>query len=243
VEKNSLDRIIKPGPGAGVNPLRQHKFLPIEEMVSRPGDALSDATSEGFQGGLVRQENECPTLSGMDAILSNKISAGQQNAAVSDGLESGHPDPVKEQLTVACILERFSEAVRSLEEERDAIYERAAEETVKLALAVSEKVINHEISVNPGMVLSLVRKAMRKIKDSQSICIRVNPDDFKALKQADLDTSYLEATFEGFAFQTDGAMGRGDCLIETRQGNIDVSIRNQLAVIEKAFASLHGGDI
>jgi flagellar biosynthesis/type III secretory pathway protein FliH len=233
-----LDKIIKPGSGAIGNHLRPHTFLPIDETVSKPGYALADAAREGFKRGLVRQENRCPTLSGMDAILSNRISAGQQDADVSGGLKSEGQDPVEEPLAVACLLERFSEAIKRLEEQRDAIYERAAEETVKLALVISEKVINHEVSVNPDRILSIVRAAVQKIKAGQSIRIRVNPDDFKVLKQADTDMSYLKTAFEGFAFQADAAMARGDCLVETRQGNIDASIRNQLAVIEEAFASL-----
>jgi len=171
----------------------------------------------------------------MDAMLSNGMSADQLAADGSKGFESGHPNPVEEPLTMVCVLERFSEALKHLQKEREALYERAAAETVKLALTISEKVINHEVSINSNVVLSIVQKAMQKIKESQSICIRVNPQDLEALKQADLET-----TFEGLAFEADGAMGRGDCLIETRQENIDASIRNQLAVIEEAFVSLGG---
>ncbi len=139
-------------------------------------------------------------------------------------------------------LERFNDAVQKFAEERDAIYERAAEETVKLALAISEKVINHEVRINPDTVLGMVRKAMRKIKDGQSICLRVHPQDLKTLSQAGLDKSGKRgAAFKGFVFQADGSLAPGDCLIETRQENIDASISNQLAVIEEAFASL--GDL
>ncbi len=174
----------------------------------------------------------------MDAMLSNRPSDGEQDTDISEGLESDHPDILEEPSAVACILERFSEAIKNLEEERDAIYERAAEETVKLALAISEKVIHHELRVNPDMILNIVRKAMQKIKDSQPICIRVNPHDLEALKQADPDMSYLDTGSEGFAFQPDATMGRGDCLVETRQENIDAGIRSQLVLIKEAFACL-----
>ncbi len=233
-----MDKIIKPGFGVSELPFQPHDFLPIDQTVSGVGSALPDTACEGFKRGLGRQESRCPTLSGMDAMLSNGSPDEQQAADVSDDLESGYPGSVQDPLSVACILERFSEAVKELEEKRDTIYERAAEETVKLALAISEKVINHEVSVNPDTVLSIVRKAMQKIKDSHAICIRVHPEDLKALKQADLETSFLEKTFDSLAFQADGAMERGDCLIETRQGDIDAGIRNQLAVIEKAFVPL-----
>ncbi len=122
------------------------QFFPIKETVSRPGYASSDAAREGFKSGLVRQENRCPTLSGMDTMLPNRNPTGQEDADVSNGLGSEHPDPVEDPSAMACILERFSEAVKRLQEERDAIYEQAAQETVKLALAISEKVINHEVS-------------------------------------------------------------------------------------------------
>jgi len=234
----SLDKIIKPRTGISGAPFRPHDFLPIEETVSGVGNTLSDTACESFKRGFANQGQRCPTLSGMEEMLSNRSPDDQQAASDSNGLEPGNPDSAQNQLSVACILERFSEAVKDLEEKRNTIYERAAKETVKLALAISEKVINHEVSVNPDVVLSIVRKAMQKIKNSHTICIRLHPDDLIALKQADLETSYLEKTFEGFAFQPDGAMGRGDCLIETLQGDIDAGIRNQLAFIEEAFVSL-----
>jgi len=233
-----LDRIIKPRPGTSGVPFRPHDFLPIEETVSGVGNSLSDTACENFKRGLARQGQRCPTFSGMDEMLSNRSPDDQQVAPDSNDLESGYPGSAQDQLSVACILERFSEAVKDLEVKRNTIYEHAAEETVKLALVISEKVINHEVSVNPDAVLSIVRKAMQKIKDSHAICIRLHPEDLIALKQADLETSCLEKTFERFVFQADGAMSRGDCLIETRQGDIDAGIRNQLALIEEAFVSL-----
>jgi len=227
-----LDKIIKPGSDTFGSHPRSHNFLPIDETISRSEDTLADTSRVGFKRGLLRKENRCPTLSGMDAMLSNRPSTDEQDT-----------DILEEPPAVACILERFSEAIKHLEEERDAIYEHAAEETVKLALAISEKIIHHELRVNPDMILNIVRKAMQKIKDSQPICIRINPHDLEALKLADPDMSYLDTSAEGFAFQPDATMARGDCLVETRQGDIDAGIHSQLALIKEAFASLRGGDI
>jgi flagellar biosynthesis/type III secretory pathway protein FliH len=208
------------------------------ETSAGPGNASSTAVCKSFKKGLMFRENECPTIAGMEAMLSKGNPANQQAVNVSNNLESGHSVPVEDRRFEDCILERFEEAVRGLSEQRDAIYERAAHETVKLALAISEKVIHHEVSAAPGLILGIVREAIQKIKESQSINIKIHPDNFKALKQAGLDTAGLESSCEGFTFQTDGSLGRGDCLLETRQGNIDASIHNQLALIEKAFASL-----
>ena len=233
-----MDRIIKPGAGPGGGHFRPHQFMPIKETVASPGDALSAAACESFKKGLVRRENRCPTISEMEARLSSGNPDSRPGPGLANGLEAESSDPLKEQQAVACMLERFSEALQDLSKERDAIYEHAAEETVKLALAISEKVINHEVRVDPGMMLSLVRKAVQKIKESQPIRIKIHPMDFEALKQAGLDTPGLESTCKGFAFQADAALGRGDCLVETRQGHIDAGIHHQLALIEEAFASL-----
>jgi len=239
---NLLDRIIKSGSNTDGSTLRVHNFSLIQEPVSNPGLASSNPSTESFKSGLIRQENRCPTLSGMGAMLSKKPSTSHRVAGVSDGPETKPSDAVEEQQTVACILERFNEAVQKLAEERDAMYERAAEETVKLALAISKKVINHEVSINPDMVLGMVRKAMQKIKDGQSIRLRVHPQDLNTLSQASLDKSDKGgAAFKGLVFQADDSLAPGDCLIETRQENIDASISSQLAVIEEAFVSL--GDL
>jgi len=174
----------------------------------------------------------------MEPRLSKKKTIGQRVTADSNYLESDSPDTLEAQQTVACIQERFREGVQQLEEERNAIYERAAQETVKLALAIAQKVINHEVSINPEKVLGVVRKAMQNIKNSQSVCIRVHPQGFETLKQAELGLPGKGASFKGFEILADNALAPGDCFVETRQENIDASIQNQLAVIEEAFSSL-----
>ena len=228
-----MDRIIKPNSNTGDSPFRLHNFLPIQEAISRPGTASSNAPDESFKRGLLQPEISCPTLEDMDAMLSKKALDNQRAADGSTNLQSGPADSGEETSSMVCIVERFSQALNDFREERDAIYDRAAEETVKLALTISEKVINHELSVNSDVLLSIVRKAMQKIKGNQSVCIRVHPKDLEALKQTDLETSVEE-----IVFQADISMRRGDCIMETRQGDIDAGIRNQLKVIEAAFSAL-----
>ena len=186
----------------------------------------------------MRQGSRCPTLSGMDVIPGDGISAGRPDAGVSKGPKSGRTGRAQDHPDAVCVLEQFSQALTRLEQKRDAIFERAAEETVKLALAISEKIIGREVSVDPHVVLKIVRKAMQKIKEGQSIRIRLHPHDLEALRQSGLDTFCRETTVGGFAFQADAALGRGDCLLETGQENIDAGIRSQLAVIREAFGAL-----
>jgi len=171
-------------------------------------------------------------------MLSKNKSIDQRVTDSSNHLESDPPDTIDTEQAVTCILEQFREGVQKLEEERNVIYERAAQETVKLALAIAQKVINHEVSINPERVLGMVRRAMQNIKDSQSICIRVHPQGFETLKQAELGLSDKGVSIKGFEILADNSLAPGDCFVKTRQENIDASIHNQLAVIEEAFLSL-----
>jgi len=171
-------------------------------------------------------------------MLSKNKLTGQRAADSSNHLESDPPDSLDTKQAVTCILEQFREGIQKLAEERNGIYERAAQETVKLALAIAQKVINHEVSIQPERVLGMVRRAMQKIKDSQSICIKVHPQGFETLKQVESDLSGKSLSSKGIEIQADNSLAPGDCFVETRQENIDASIQNQLAVIEEAFLSL-----
>jgi flagellar biosynthesis/type III secretory pathway protein FliH len=171
----------------------------------------------------------------MEAAFSNKT---DQEAVTAENV----PEQSVSGQAKACIWKRFSEAIQRFEKERQAVHEQAAEEVLKLALFISEKIIHQEARVNPQIILNIIRKALQKSEYAQPIRIRIHPLDLEALKQADLDKACLEKDFKGITFHADELLIRGDCLIETNQGTLDAGIRRQLAFIEKAFDAL-GTDI
>jgi len=171
-------------------------------------------------------------------MLSKNNKPDQQAADSSNHQESDPPDSLDKEQAVTCILEQFRDGIQKLEEERNGIYERATKETVKLALAIAQKVINHEVSIQPERVLGMVQKAMQNIKDTQSLRIRVHPEGLELLKRAELGLPGEGISFKGVEILADNSLAPGDCFVETRQENIDASIQNQLAVIEEAFLSL-----
>jgi len=226
-----LDRSIKPKVDSQGNHYPPHHFSPIEEATPGARKSSREAACEHFRKGLLQQQNRCPDFSEMKTSLSGETPKGQDP-------EKDKPGSVEATEAIACVWEQLNKAAEALEKERKIIYAEAEKEIVNLALAISEKILSHEAHVNPEMILSVVRKALQKSKDTASIRIRIHPLDLEILQQAELKPACPQAEFNGIGFLADELLVRGDCLVETAQGYIQAGIRDQLAFIDSAFAAL-----
>jgi flagellar assembly protein FliH len=154
-------------------------------------------------------------------------------AAYDKGLAQGRAE------TLAAHKDKLRQAVAALEAGAEALIrvrrqdvERMESETVRLALAIARKIIGREIE-NGGVIAQVVKSAMGKVADPRGVTLKVNPQDRDAvnsLKQAWLNSDDTGATLE---LEADESIQRGGCVIETRLGDVDARLDQQLRVIEE----------
>lgn len=236
-EKSSLDKIIKSGTDTEKNPPRMHHFSPIDTAAPQDDDIREESTCQHFQSGLIQTQKKCPPLSEMERRLSETSPSDPRMAggAIRQDPESlntaeGHP-------TATCIWGQFQAAMRKHEKEKESLFEKAAKETAKLSLAISNQIMNAEPGLDPGMVLSVADKALQNIKKDHPIHLRIHPRDLNTLKQADLDTTCLEKASGNYVFHEDDTLDRGACRVENRKLDLDTCIRKQFTLMERDFAS------
>jgi hypothetical protein len=234
----SLGRIIKPGVGEESVRLHPHQFSSFDSATPGKDGQLSLEACTRFERGLVPKKNRCPPLSQMGDKLAAQVVSNHRFDADIYEQTAERSDPEEERHAVACIWEKLNQAVERFDEEKNAMVERIAQETVRLALAISEKIMNHQANVDPELMRRLVLHALQKTHRDTVVRIRVHPKDIQVMKKASMDTACLEKEFRGVVFEVDDTLQRGDCLVETPDMNFDVGIQSQLEVIEKAFASV-----
>lgn len=226
-EKSSLDKIIKSGADTGKKPPRMHHFSPLDKAAPQGDDILGESTCQHFQSGLIQTQAPCPPLSEMEKRLSKGSPSDHRMA--DNAVEDRH--------AATCIWGQFQAAMRKHEKEKETLFEKAAKETAKLSLAISNQVMNAEPGLDPGMVLSVADKALQNIKNDHPIHLRIHPRDLNTLKQADLDTTCLEKASNNYVFHEDETLDRGACRVEKRKLDLDTCIRKQFTLMEKDFAS------
>jgi flagellar assembly protein FliH len=137
--------------------------------------------------------------------------------------------------------QRWSDALDSLEKDRDRILLEAREDVLRLAIAMGELVAKRHISASPQAVIDQVAAALSLLSQPTRTTIRVHPDDLTLVQDA-LPT--LAATIAAAAhaeLAPDASLQPGDCILRTPSGGeIDASISAQLHRIAEALLPREG---
>lgn len=233
-----MDRIIKPESDNGGASIRSHQFASIDQLKPDKQGSLMGASCKSFESGLLKKRSACPTLAQIGSGQAVGHAQGMLNN--NEQIPQTHAEATHDtsENTVACIWERFDEAVQNFDQEKNDMFERVAQEIVKLAMAIAEKIMHHQVTIDSELIMNIVRHALKKAKQSSQVRIRIHPEDLKVMQHTDGDTDNAERILDGVVFEPDALLQRGDCLVETPELNFDATMKNQLDVIEKEFAAL-----
>lgn len=110
-------------------------------------------------------------------------------------------------------------ASEQLHAQQDRCLEQAQAETVRLAVAIAERLLDRTLTTHPESVVDLVRSALQWSVGAERLSIRLHPADAELVTSAaaTLQTA-TDATLE---FVADESLTRGDCVVEAPNGRVD----------------------
>jgi flagellar assembly protein FliH len=112
-------------------------------------------------------------------------------------------------------------------------YLRAVEEeVVRLALAISARILRREAQMDPLLLTGAVRVALGQLSASTEVRLRVPTGELELWREAIALLPHLAVKP---AVEAGEGMRLGDCVIETDLGSVDLGIRAQLGEIERGF--------
>lgn len=114
----------------------------------------------------------------------------------------------------------------------------AERDVVRLSVAIAQRILHRELSLDPEALLGLVKVAMERIETRELHRVRANPEDAPRIAK-ELDSMALVDKVEVLA---DSTLDRGAVLFETERGTLDASIATQLSEIERGLTDrIQGG--
>jgi hypothetical protein len=159
--------------------------------------------------------------------------------AVAQGLEDGK-NQVLAELTI--LQARYAAALDQLVDLSKELEAHNQLQIVHLACRVAERLVRHEISVNPIRLFELVAEALQHLEGVDEATIYCSPPDHGFL----VERREALAAGVGASFRVrvvaDGEMDYGDFRIETRLGSTDGLVASRVAEVEAALAG-EGGDV
>jgi len=126
----------------------------------------------------------------------------------------------------------------SLKAERAEFFDRIEPELVRLSVSIAEKVIGQELEMRPEIVVEMVRSAIKRLRDRESLRVSVNPRDVERVKEARED---LISTVDGvrkMEIVEDRRVDAGGCMIESPNGTLDARIKTQIGEISRVLGDM-----
>lgn len=153
-----------------------------------------------------------------------------------NGYEEGRKAVLEDlQKTVFEANEKAQRVVALAENEKKTSILNAEAKIVEIAMAVVDKVLPQHFIDAPQIILPLVRSALEKVKDQNSIVIRVCPDDYELVLMAKNEFQMIIESDEVLTITQDRTVGKGGCIIESANGSVDARLKTQLDLLKKAI--------
>lgn len=151
------------------------------------------------------------------------------NEGKADGYKTGFAEGIKE---IEPVLRNLKNVLKDLDKRRKELYLKAEKEVVCLSMAIAKKIIFQEPSVNPDMIVNVVRNAIEAFTMNAPVRIRIHPSELAYIQER----RKLIPINGDITFVEDQSISAGGSVIESLSGDVDARIEEQLKMIEEAFA-------
>lgn len=132
-------------------------------------------------------------------------------------------------------IQEAQKVIKAAKADYQSYLESSEKMILELALKVASKIVAMEIQDDQEAFLSLVKKAVKEVKNFSETQIHVHPNQYEFLlsKKEELLAIFTHDT--NLVIYPDSDLTEGSCLIESPSGRIDAGIDTQLSEIKNAL--------
>jgi type III secretion system HrpE/YscL family protein len=132
-------------------------------------------------------------------------------------------------------LAQWNDALAQIGRERDKYLSECESDVLQVAVRIAEKIIGESLKLDPALQVSIVREALKSVRQSKRATIRVHPDAAREVesKLEDLRREMPEGCV--FVVKGDDTVNIGGCVIQTDTSTVNASLRDQLRYFEERF--------
>ena len=172
------------------------------------------------------------------ALINAPASVGELDTAAieRDAFTKGYAQGERAGLDAAAtradaMLRRLAQTIEELGELRNEMIHRTERQAVQLVLAIAERIVQRELTLDRSLLLGMARVALDRLGEYGSATIRLNPDDYQAIgAKPSIDGAAVEVL-------ADLSVPRGGCHVQSDFGFMDVSPESQFRELARALLS------
>lgn len=124
--------------------------------------------------------------------------------------------------------ERLSAAVSALRLTSERLAEQARADALELALLVSRRILEAEISTNVEKFFGVIRSVIRRAGESHRVVVRLHPDDAARIEAAGGGRGISGMSVAQVEIAADAELELGDCMVDADFGVVDGRLTTRL---------------
>lgn len=236
--KLQQDRVVRTAPS-----LATDDFLSFEDFWQvKPGSAEAKKLAK----------HRTPQEVAMDEAVEILRKAGEQadsikEEAYAEGKAAGESEGKAAGLAqYEKKIEELDALLTALNGEREAVLRQHEESVLALITTMVDRLVYHEVSVNPLVIQACLKKAMEFVVENSTVQIHLHGDDFSRLKKASLENSRLIEGKNRIQLVEDPNIAEGGCFLKTDFGEIDATLETcktrLYGAVEQAFLAAMAAD-
>lgn len=213
-----MSRVFRPSDAGALKALR---FVDFAEQDKPNGQGqVGCFVEEKFTDRTVQIDSPRPSV---------KAPAAEPGAQLAEARRQGRQEALAQagaQLVVAA--DALGQALDEISRLRAALLKNSTEDMVRLVMAIAEQVIGGEIATRPEFILETLREALHHAIQADEYQVRVNPEDLAVVMENRPLFLAAVSGLKNIVFESDPAVGRGGCLVESRLGQVDATMETRL---------------
>lgn len=157
-----------------------------------------------------------------------------QKSGYEEGFQKGYSEGKEES---NLLIEQANDIKRGYLEEKEKTLNSIEKDVVNLVSSIVEKILNQKLE-DDETIVNLVLKGLESLNSKDDIRIRVSKEDFEKVNDSKDKILSKVSLIENLKVDIDSNFKKGDCIIESSKGNVDVSIDTQIKNVEEELKNL-----
>jgi flagellar assembly protein FliH len=204
---------------------------------------------------LSKEERVVLTLEKRISDLQTKVSSlekeclQREQSALENGMDKGYEkgraaaiEKMQGEYAVKTneLQKRFNAFCAGVETAKRSMFINAHSILLELCFELVKKIIQTEVSANPDIILSVVKKALAYIDDKDRLVIRVAKDDMETVSGHKDFWLPIGERLESISIEPDERLERGGCIIESNSGAADARLGVQMNDLRELVENVWG---
>lgn len=217
-----------------INEIHEEKFHSLESLWQSSDTEYIDAKAR-----LEEEKVQARQKAQQMVADAKKQAASIEQAARDKGFQVGKEEALaQEKKKLQEKLTAFDQLLAALEKDRKVLYSNYENDIITLVKTMVDRVVFHEVSVNPQVIQACLKTAMSYVVENSNVTIHLHAKDLNRLKEANLERPDLLVGTNQIELTEDPAIAEGGCLIETSFGEVDATLELRKEKLYRAIDAI-----